>query len=128
MEQEEADRDKMADLEAKALDAKTELAIADALDEIRVRNARIDRAHTNKEEDVAEAIAQARSAQDLEDEEAAKRAFRTDTGERVARLVPEESDVAPEKTESPVPSFERTVVKKKKKNPPMSLGIKRKAK
>lgn len=127
MEQEEADRDKMADLEAKALDAKTELAIADALDEIRVRNARIDRAHTNKEEDVAEALAQAQSAQDLEDEEAARRAFRTDVGERVARLVPEESDAAaPVQTEAPVPSFERTVVKKKKKNPPISLGIKRK--
>ena len=43
LEREEAERDAMKELEAKTLDAKTEMQIADALDEIRTRNARIER-------------------------------------------------------------------------------------
>jgi hypothetical protein len=44
MEQrEEAERDVMKELEIKTLDAKTEMQIADALDEIRTRNAHNER-------------------------------------------------------------------------------------
>lgn len=43
LECEEAERDAMAELEVKTSNAKTEMAVADALDEIRMRNARLDR-------------------------------------------------------------------------------------
>lgn len=77
---EEEERNAMAELEAKTVDAKREMAVADALDEIRSRNARVERAHregatvelgpvglSSEEEE--------RARQEREDEEAAKRAF-----------------------------------------------------
>jgi Saf4/Yju2 protein len=126
LEREEAERDKMADLEAKTLDTKTELAIADALDEIRMRNARIDRTRNTMEEIVLTPDTDAnqdQAAQELEDEEAAKRAFHADTGERVQRLVLDDS-IEPD-SPKPVLSFERTK-KKQKKDAPFAFGIKRK--
>ncbi|ROW02951.1 hypothetical protein VSDG_01940 [Cytospora chrysosperma] len=45
LEQEEEERNAMQELEAKTVDAKREMAIADALDEIRTRNARMERAN-----------------------------------------------------------------------------------
>lgn len=44
LEAEEEERNAMEELEAKTVDAKREMAVADALDEIRTRNARIERA------------------------------------------------------------------------------------
>ncbi|KAJ9148239.1 DUF572-domain-containing protein [Pleurostoma richardsiae] len=77
-EEDEQERNAMAELEAKTADAKREMAIADALDEIRTRNARLERA----DRDGVEAMALARPADDerrlqeeREDEEAARRAF-----------------------------------------------------
>ncbi|PFH60509.1 hypothetical protein XA68_10823 [Ophiocordyceps unilateralis] len=76
----EEEKDAMADLEAKNADARREMAAADALDEIRQRNARINR---SEKDDVnfADAIFRAedeeRAREDREDEEAAKRAFAT---------------------------------------------------
>lgn len=118
----------MADLEAKALDAKTEMAVADALDEIRVRNARLNRTQDTIDEDkIREMEAQKKqTAQDLEDEEAARRAFNTDTGERVVRMAPEENTEPKPQPEPPAPSFQRTS-KKKKNGPFPGLGIKKKA-
>ncbi|CAN8095827.1 unnamed protein product [Discula destructiva] len=43
-EEAEAERNAMEELEAKTVDAKREMAVADALDEIRTRNARLERA------------------------------------------------------------------------------------
>lgn len=74
----------MADLEAKVHDARTEMAIADALDEIRVRNARIQRAEGREGgQDEAVRVAEAKRRREeeerirveREDEEAARRAF-----------------------------------------------------
>jgi hypothetical protein len=125
---EEEERDVMADLEAKTLDAKTEMAIADSLDDIRLRNARIARNQALVEEEaVATAAAlDAKTAQEREDEEAARRAFHNHVGERVTRLVPDEdapSETSPEIIVPPT-TFQRT--KKKKKDAPNLLGIKKK--
>ncbi|CAK7220666.1 Pre-mRNA-splicing factor cwf16 [Sporothrix curviconia] len=77
-----AEQNRMEELEAKTLEAKREMEVADALDEIRTRNARIARAdHREHLEAVAlarpgdtDAEAQQRQ-QDLEDAEAARAAF-----------------------------------------------------
>ncbi|KAL4904463.1 hypothetical protein BDW74DRAFT_154907 [Aspergillus multicolor] len=129
-EQEQLERDKMAELEEKMLDSKREMAIADALDEIRTRNARIERNEALGDEvalaHVQEQVDEEALRAQREDEEAARKAFMTETGEKVKRLVEDES--TPEQTPVPVapPSFAR--VKKAKKPLPNSLGIKKKAK
>ncbi|PLN83948.1 DUF572-domain-containing protein [Aspergillus taichungensis] len=126
LEREEAQRDVMADLEQKALDAKTEMAVADALDEIRVRNARLERAQQTSAEEgplPADTAADALTAQELEDEEAARRAFTTAEGDRVRRI--QEDEVEPEQPPPPVVSFQKTKKKRKDLAKP-SLGIKRK--
>ncbi|PWY66659.1 DUF572-domain-containing protein [Aspergillus eucalypticola CBS 122712] len=136
---EQEERDKMAELEEKMLDSKREMAIADALDEIRTRNARIERggAGGRREERDEEA-----ERVEREIEEVARRAFRTEEGEMVRRLVVEDEGV-PGNGEGaggsvaasgsgagemppPPPSFAR--VKKAKKPAVNSLGIKKKAK
>ncbi|EFX01505.1 mRNA splicing protein yju2 [Grosmannia clavigera kw1407] len=75
-----SEQSRMEELEAKTLEAKREMDVADALDEIRTRNARIARADHR---DHLEAVALARPSdeeerlrqQDREDEEAARKAF-----------------------------------------------------
>lgn len=76
LEREEAERDAMSELETKVLDAKTEMAIADALDEIRTRNARLERADRDGEATVVkDVVNDERKRQDEEDAEYAKNAF-----------------------------------------------------
>lgn len=79
-EAENAERNAMEELESKMEDSKREMQIADALDEIRTRNARIERGERGGKED--EALAQShlqaneqRARQEQEDEEAARKAF-----------------------------------------------------
>ncbi|KAL8392751.1 hypothetical protein RB595_002805 [Gaeumannomyces hyphopodioides] len=73
---EEEERNAMAELEAKTVDAKREMAVADALDELRTRNARIARADpADAEALVAEDRDEERLRQDAEDAEAARKAF-----------------------------------------------------
>ncbi|KAL9576000.1 MAG: hypothetical protein Q9212_007479, partial [Teloschistes hypoglaucus] len=91
LEREMEERSAMEELEAKVVDAKQEMAIADALDEIRTRNARNERAVAagagevgeEKEFDPAD---EERMRVEREDEERAKRAFQTESGERVRRI------------------------------------------
>lgn len=76
----DAERNAMAELEAKTADAKREMAVADALDEIRSRNARIERAKKEGVDPVevdrgVSAEEEERLRQEREDEEAARRAF-----------------------------------------------------
>lgn len=89
---EESERGAMAELEAKVTDAKREMEIADALDEIRTRNARNERARA-KELDVkleeARMWEEERVRAEREDEEMARRAFMTEGGERVRRIIGE---------------------------------------
>ncbi|KAL9599909.1 MAG: hypothetical protein Q9219_003542 [cf. Caloplaca sp. 3 TL-2023] len=137
LEREEGEKNAMEELEAKVLDAKQEMAIADALDEIRTRNARNERAVGGKEvgDAVKEQIDEERRRVEREDEEMARRAFMTETGEKVRRIGEEtleghdaeESAVKSDRLmmpPPPVPSFKRAV--KKKKDLGAALGIKRK--
>ncbi|OOG00049.1 hypothetical protein ASPCADRAFT_139162 [Aspergillus carbonarius ITEM 5010] len=146
-EVEQMERDKMAELEEKMLDSKREMAIADALDEIRTRNARVERAGEGGVEGALVGVREEKDEEaervEREIEEAAKRAFMTEEGERVKRLVEEEgedparegkgvgagngSGNGGEMMPPPAPpSFAR--VKKAKKPAVNSLGIKKKAK
>ncbi|KAJ5223362.1 Splicing factor YJU2 [Penicillium chermesinum] len=136
-EAEQLERDKMAELEEKMQDSKREMAIADALDEIRTRNARIQRNESKGEEVALDFVRLGTAGSGEEDEEAARKAFLTASGERVKRLVVEEEEEplsAPQPEASkpasiamPPPSttsFAR--VKKPKKAGVTSLGIKKK--
>ncbi|GKT58710.1 cell cycle control protein cwf16 [Colletotrichum tofieldiae] len=74
----EEEKNAMADLEAKNEDARREMAAADALDEIRQRNARIQRSEKDGvdfSEYVVRPEDEERARLEREDEEAAKRAF-----------------------------------------------------
>ncbi|PGH29987.1 hypothetical protein GX50_07260 [[Emmonsia] crescens] len=133
--EEREERDKMVELEEKMQDSKREMAVADALDEIRTRNARIERGEREAREEAALLKAQREADEEIlraqrEDEEAARRAFMTDGGERVKRLVEDEADSltggtpAIEKSDMPPPSFTR--VRKPKKPFNAGLGIKKK--
>jgi hypothetical protein len=107
----------MADLEAKTLDAKTEMAVADALDEIRTRNAKLER--VGDSEQAALIRRQEKLEQNLEDDEIAKQAFRAKQDELLQCVVED----APE-AEPAAPSFTRVL--KKKKDYSAVLGIKKK--
>lgn len=138
LEREEEEKSAMEELEAKVVDAKQEMAIADALDEIRTRNARNERAVGGKEvgDVVKEQIDEERRRVEREDEEMARRAFMTETGERVRRIGDGEGEAGEGVDEGrrkqdtvlmpppPVPSFKRAV--KKKKDLGAALGIKKK--
>lgn len=150
LEREEAERDAMKELEAKTLDAKTEMQIADALDEIRTRNARIERGEKEGAEvTVVDRADSERERQEAEDAEAAKRAFLAAGGEKVRRLVDDDEDdedalttgplasssfasssksdaaLMPPPSSTPVPTFQRKP--KKKTDFSAKLGIKKKA-
>lgn len=75
----DAERNAMAELEAKTAEAKTEMAVADALDELRSRNARIEQAKkAGVEVDLVPLVSpeeEERRRQEREDEEAARKAF-----------------------------------------------------
>lgn len=125
LEKEEAERDAMKELEKKTLDAKTEMAVADALDDVRMRNAQRERA------DIDGAIVGARqdeAATEIERqlEEQARMAFQASTGERVKRVeVEDELSTSPHGSiiEQPATTFVRQV--KKKKDFSAALGLKK---
>jgi len=141
LEREEEERSAMSVLEGKTVDAKREMAIADALDEIRTRNARNERVGGGggggdvggrEERDVE------RERVEREDEEVARRAFTAESGEKVRRIGETEGEgeggvgdgltvgLGEEKARElmPPPVFKRTV--KKKKDFSAALGIKKK--
>jgi hypothetical protein len=126
----EEERNAMEELEAKNLDAQREMAAADALDEIRHRNARINRSE-KEGVDFADTIVRTedeeREKQEREDDEAAKKAFAAAARAQMQMdTIPENEapavlePVAP----APAPSFKRVV--KKKKDHSAALGLKKK--
>ena len=130
LEAEEEEQNAMVELETKTLDAKREMAIADALDEIRTRNARNERGEVvanvaGAKDDRSEA----RERAEREDDDAARRAFMRRVDDSV-ELMEDESPPEPASSTDPidvpaaVPSFKRVV--KKKKDHSAALGIKRK--
>ncbi|KAL8762721.1 MAG: hypothetical protein Q9184_001315 [Pyrenodesmia sp. 2 TL-2023] len=139
LEREEGEKNAMEELEAKVHSAKEDMAVADALDEVRTRNARNERWAGGKEvgDVVKEQIDEERRRVEREDEEAARRAFMTETGEKVRRIGEggtEDGDRVEGRTVAesagelmpppPVPKFKRAV--KKKKDLGAALGIKKK--
>jgi hypothetical protein len=142
LEKEENERDAMKELEQKTMDAKTEMAIADALDEVRTRNAQRERGGVEGAMvGVGMAQQQAdeeRARVEREMEEQAREAFRSGTGEKVRRVVEDEedegvgvngADVEADKKAMPpppvpAPTFQRAP--KKKKDFSAALGIKKK--
>jgi superfamily II DNA helicase RecQ len=129
----------MEELEAKMMDSKREMQIADALDEIRTRNARIERGEKGVKEDealdkVRYSLEEQKARQEQEDEEAARKAFE-ERNVWEARRAEEEAEVNSsiikdglideERETMPPPSqsFER--VKRVKK--PMVPGLVKKA-
>ncbi|KAF4460565.1 cell cycle control cwf16 [Fusarium albosuccineum] len=144
----EEEKNAMADLEAKNADARREMAAADALDEIRQRNARINRSEKDGVDFVDSIVRtedEERERQEREDDEAAKRAFaaaRTqldtvteeDPAEQGLDSVATSSSGPSTTPSAPVaahseppasaPTFKRMV--KKKKDHSALLGIKKK--
>lgn len=142
LEKEEEERNAMVELEAKTVDAKREMDVADALDEIRTRNARLERADRDGVEYALTARPEddQKSREDQEDEEAARKAFAF--ARQQEKLLEEPIDEGMEDvvtsgaaTETPVvkrtgemlpppvPTFKRQV--KKKKDHAALLGIKK---
>lgn len=126
IEREENERDAMKELEKKTLDAKTEMEIADALDEVRTRNARRERADKDPGElvTVRDTKDEERERIEREIEEEARLAFQSGTGEKVRRLGEDEPAETVARVNSgssaqadaaampPPPTFQRQVKKK----------------
>jgi len=153
--EEEENESAMAKLETKTLDSKREMMIADALDEIRTRNARMER---KDHADVLETLLEVKDEETLrreqeeqEIEEAAKKAFSTEDGEWVRRVMDEgvaelgvggssslagpaaRNSVLVASSVTPadgfdVPEFKRTVKRKKPATPALPGLIKKKSK
>ncbi|KAF1918730.1 hypothetical protein BDU57DRAFT_119157 [Ampelomyces quisqualis] len=127
LEKEEAERDAMKELETKVLDAKTEMAIADALDEIRSRNARLEKAGRDGVEPTVEPdpAEDRRKRQEEEDAEAARQAFASRSMPDLAEEVIEE-DMMDVPIEVP-PTITFSKKPKEKKDFGAALGIRKKA-
>ncbi|KAF7189894.1 Splicing factor YJU2 [Pseudocercospora fuligena] len=128
IQKEEDERDAMKDLEKKTLDAKTEMQIADALDDIRHRNAARARAEKDgfSTAPVEPTVDEEKERIERDLEEQARMAFQSSTGERVRRLGDElEEDDSTLMPPPAIPTFQRTM--KSKKDPKALPGIKKKA-
>ncbi|TQS31568.1 hypothetical protein Golomagni_08152, partial [Golovinomyces magnicellulatus] len=149
----EEEKNAMEELEAKNADAKREMAAADALDEIRQRNARIHRSEKqgmDYADEIIRAEDEVKIRLEQEDDDAAKKAF-AEAKARLAApaandeasstpteptadlskpaLAPDVLEPVPESASEPTsdmppPSFKRVV--KKKKDRSALLGIKKK--
>ena len=131
--------DKMEELESKTLDAKREMAVADALDEIRTRNARFERLDKEGVESGvrAESRDEEKERQEREDREAARRAFMRSRGmgedgsgdsmsSGSSGMSSEVSSAAADLIAMPPPPAPFMPVIKKKKDFQAALGIKKK--
>ncbi|KAK1760994.1 CWC16 protein [Echria macrotheca] len=118
------ERNAMAELEAKTADAKREMAVADALDEIRSRNARIEKAHREGVDVVDVVVVPKVNDEEEEDAEAARRAFAFAKQQEAWEEPVVEDEGPPVEAAGPSPAFKRQV--KKKKDHSALLGIKKK--
>jgi Saf4/Yju2 protein len=129
-ENELQERNAMEELEQRMMDSKREVQVADALDEIRVRNARIERGERGGKEEVAlasvkDTMEEERLRAEREDEEAARRAFaeakaqqeqldqRIEINEEPIASMPDSMSMPP----PPPPTFERKKIVKKPVTP-----------
>jgi molybdopterin converting factor small subunit len=130
----EKEGDTMQDLEERTKEARKEMDVADALDDVRARNARREaKAKDGDEVTVQEAVDWERERQQREDEEAAKLAFQSATGDRIKRLVDEDAGEQAngvhrkngDNENSDAPSFTFTKAAKPKKDFAAALGVKK---
>ncbi|KAF4493799.1 YJU2-Essential nuclear, spliceosomal component [Fusarium agapanthi] len=124
----EEELDKMEELEAKNQDAQREMAAADALDEIRHRNARINRSEKEGVDFVDTIVRtedEERKQQEKEDEEAAKAAFAAARAQVESSAKVAEPENTPIEPQAPATTFKRAV--KKKKDHAAALGLKKKS-
>lgn len=98
LEKEDEERNAMEELEAKTIDAKRDMAVADALDEIRTRNARLERANHDGmlgDANLARPDDDLRRQEDEEDEEAYRKAIAAAKAQQETwEVVEEEEDAA----------------------------------
>ena len=123
----EEEKNAMEELEQKMEESKREMQIADALDEIRTRNARIERGEKGGKEDQALAMTRAevdqrRMQEEADLEEAARLAFTRQNIERVR--LEEQQDVEgeqmqQEESKKAVPSFEKVARPRKANGIPL---------
>ncbi|MCJ1369957.1 hypothetical protein MMC20_001169 [Loxospora ochrophaea] len=136
LEREEEERNAMAELETKTLDAKREMQIADALDEIRTKNARNERAGKEGGLDglvgVRDEQDEERERLEREDEELAMKAFAAkvdvEADDGVEPASSQDVKANPlgdeiDKASMAPPTFKRVV--KKKKDFSAALGIRK---
>lgn len=131
-EEEDVD-DPMKSLENRTLDSKREMEIMDALDEIRLRNARSQRVNVEDvldrfSEKDRDAIQERLKAELEEDERQATSAFQSADGERVRKLAEDEEPDAITLVNKftdakPVSAFKMPAPAVKRKNPSNDLGI-----
>jgi hypothetical protein len=123
----------MEKLETKTLDSRREMQIADALDEVRARNARNER--VDEEEIVRvlqemrgeELVDQEREREEKELDEIAKKVFREggdQEGKFVRRVLDDVKEEKEEEAAPPIPTFKKTA--KRKRDLGAALGIKKK--
>jgi len=133
LEAEELDIDPMKDLEAKMHDAQRDMAVADALDEIRAQNARLEKAaETGEVATVQDLVDEERQRQEAEDAEAARLVFQKlkangpaeDTVEILEVTTMTDNNIPKIPKTTPAPIFKKIV--KPKKNFSAALGIKKK--
>lgn len=129
-EAEEQERNAMEELEAKTVDAKREMAVADALDEIRTRNARLERAQGEGMLGPEAVVADAQSTREDEEDAAAWARAQGALEEAIIDEVIEEEDG--ERTTTPsssssMPPPPLPTTKKAIEEPSPALGVKRKA-
>lgn len=117
--EDEGKQDALTNTEVKATSAKREIAIANALDEIMMQNARREIRIRSKASSIQPAL-----ENNDQDEEAIRKAFSNDVGELVRRLIDEEPVVGEHVNALayPVPGFQRR--KRRKKDYGAALGIK----
>ncbi|RYO79222.1 hypothetical protein DL762_008270 [Monosporascus cannonballus] len=133
-EEEEESKNAMAELEAKTVDAKREMAVADALDEIRTRNAAREAAAAQDPSSGASAdpaISIAQEEQDRIDAEEARKAFQLarDRAELLEEEVVEEVVAEPSARHPEPVRVQPAKAKKSNKREELraKLGVKRKA-
>ncbi|KAK8066969.1 mrna splicing protein yju2 protein [Apiospora hydei] len=125
LEKEEEERNAMEELEAKTVDAKREMAVADMLDEIRTSNARRDRTGGGDMAPDAPPVDEEAERQEREDLEAARRAFARHKEQALSEQIGEEKIVMEDLSDMPPPPvpFKREKPVKKVERLP---GLKRK--
>ncbi|KAL1868266.1 Pre-mRNA-splicing factor cwf16 [Diaporthe australafricana] len=133
LEKEEEERNAMEELEAKTIDAKRDMAVADALDEIRTRNARMERANHDGMLGDATVVGpddQMKRQEDEEDEEAYRKAIAAAKAQQETWEVVEEESPAAGGSHSGSNGNGNGVKRKAPEEdvPPASFSFKRQAK